>query len=129
MDTYAHMQTRVKLLGGDADVDHTQTIGDDTSHPPPLISASLLTRLRPNPKCPCCNLAKHCVKNESSGIENHVIARFNQRAFKKKQCCYCALKWVLSKHGGHRFKTAQCCYRSITKLQLNEIFDQLKFIN
>ena len=27
VDTYAHMHTRVKLLGGDADVDHTQTIG------------------------------------------------------------------------------------------------------
>ena len=27
VDTYAQMYTRVKLLGGDADVDHTQTIG------------------------------------------------------------------------------------------------------
>ena len=27
VDTYAQMHTRVKLLGGSADVDHTQTIG------------------------------------------------------------------------------------------------------
>ena len=27
VDTYAQMHTRVKLLGGDVDVDHTQTIG------------------------------------------------------------------------------------------------------
>ena len=27
VDTYAQMHTRVKSLGGDADVDHTQTIG------------------------------------------------------------------------------------------------------
>ena len=30
VDTYAQMHTRVKLLGGDADVDHTQAIGRDT---------------------------------------------------------------------------------------------------
>ena len=29
VDTYAQMHTRVKLLGGDADVDHTKTIGGD----------------------------------------------------------------------------------------------------
>ena len=29
-ETCAQMQTRVKLLEGDADVDHTQTIGRDT---------------------------------------------------------------------------------------------------
>ena len=42
VDTYAQMHTRVKLLWGDADVDHTQTIGGDTAkllegyipHPP-----------------------------------------------------------------------------------------------
>ena len=27
LDTYAQMHTRAKLLGGDEDVDHTQTIG------------------------------------------------------------------------------------------------------
>ena len=27
VDTYAQMHTRVRLLRGDADVDHTQTIG------------------------------------------------------------------------------------------------------
>ena len=31
MDTYAQMHTRLKLLGEDADVDHTQTIGGDTA--------------------------------------------------------------------------------------------------
>ena len=30
VDTYAQMHTRAKLLGGDADVDHTQNIGGDT---------------------------------------------------------------------------------------------------
>ena len=29
MDTHVQMHTRVKLLEGDADVDHTQTIGGD----------------------------------------------------------------------------------------------------
>ena len=29
VDTYAQMHTRVKLLGGDADADHTQAIGGD----------------------------------------------------------------------------------------------------
>ena len=28
--TYAQIHTRVKLLGGDADIDHTQIIGGDT---------------------------------------------------------------------------------------------------
>ena len=30
VDTFAEMHTSVKLLGGDADVDHTQTIVGDT---------------------------------------------------------------------------------------------------
>ena len=30
VDTYAQMHTRVKLLGGKQDVDHTQTIAGDT---------------------------------------------------------------------------------------------------
>ena len=39
VDTYAQMHTRVKLLGGDADVDRTQTIAGHTAkllspHPP-----------------------------------------------------------------------------------------------
>ena len=49
VDTYAQMHTRVKLLGGDADVDHSQTIGGDTVKllgdifpNPPRVSAPLL---------------------------------------------------------------------------------------
>ena len=50
MDTYAQMHTRVKLLGGDADVDHTQTIGGVAVKllggyilpSPPRVSASLV---------------------------------------------------------------------------------------
>ena len=48
MDTYPQIHTRVKLLGGDADVDHTQTIGGiqpnyrgDISPRPPRVSAPL----------------------------------------------------------------------------------------
>ena len=46
MDTYAQMHTRVKLLG-DADVNHTQTIGEDTvkllaGYIPPRVSAPLI---------------------------------------------------------------------------------------
>ena len=48
VDTYAQMHTRVKLLGRDADIDHTQTIGGDTVNllggyipPSPRVSAAL----------------------------------------------------------------------------------------
>ena len=44
LDNYAQMHTRVKLLGGDADVDHTQTIGAD--------SVKLLGRIYPQSPLP-----------------------------------------------------------------------------
>ena len=52
VDTFAQMYTRVKLLGGDADVDHTQTIGGDTVKLlrgiySPCVSALLLTKCSP----------------------------------------------------------------------------------
>ena len=40
VDSYAQMYTRVKLLGGDADVDHTQTIRGGYSQSP-RVSAPL----------------------------------------------------------------------------------------
>ena len=49
MDNSAQMHTRVKLFGGDADLDHIQTIGGDTvkllkdiSPPSPRVSAPLV---------------------------------------------------------------------------------------
>ena len=44
VDTYTQMHTRAKLLGRDADVDHTQTIGENISPHPPLPGFGTLVR-------------------------------------------------------------------------------------
>ena len=49
VDTYAQMHTRVKLLGGDADVDHTQTIGGDTAK----LLGSIYPPISPGFRHPC----------------------------------------------------------------------------
>ena len=48
VDTYAQMHTKVKLWGGNADVDHTQTIGGIY---PPRVSAPLLAGLIVHSMC------------------------------------------------------------------------------